>query len=175
VAIDRDIIFDDVTYPTNAVIESEFNTDIYRFTVGYAFARGPNYEDRRRDRPSCDRFRSLPFRPGHRSPAIRCSRLRPAAVARWRRCRHSACSAPGKVAPHVTVGGRIDYLSLSIDDYDGRLINTQATVTYRVWENVGIGLMYRYVDYRLDVEKNDYFGRIRYKFNGPAIFLQLGF
>jgi hypothetical protein len=174
VAISRDIIFDDVTYPTNAVIESEFNTDIYRFTVGYAFARGPNYEVGGAIGLHATDFEvslsgqgTIAGNPVASTQTRRRSALAPLPTV--------GLFGTWEVAPRVTIGGRIDYLSLSIGDYDGRLINTQATIAYRLWENVGIGLMYRYVDYRLDVEKNDYLGRIQYKFNGPAIFLQLGF
>ena len=174
VAIDRDIIFDDVTYPLNAVVESEFNTDIYRFTIGYAFARGDNYEIGGAIGLHATDFEvaltgqgTVAGNPVQSTQTRRRSALAPLPTLGF--------FGTWEVAPRLTVGGRIDYLSLSIDDYDGRLINTQATIVYRLWENVGVGLMYRYVDYRLEVEKNDYLGRIEYKFNGPAVFLQLGF
>ena len=80
-----------------------------------------------------------------------------------------------RVAPQVTLSGRADYLSLSVDNYDGRLFNAQAAATYRILENVGVGVAYRYVDYRVDVEKDDWDGRVKYKFRGPALFLQAGF
>ena len=80
-----------------------------------------------------------------------------------------------QVAPAVHVGGRLDYLSLSIDDYDGKLVNAQASVSYRFTKNFGAGVMYRYVDYRLDVDKEDYFGRLKYEYSGPAVFLEVGF
>jgi len=174
VAINRDIIFDDVTYPTNAVIESEFNTDIYRFTVGYAFARGENYEIGGAIGVHATDFEvslsgqgTIGGNPVASTQTRRRSALAPLPTL--------GLFGTWEVASRLTVGARIDYLSLSIDDYDGRLINAQANIVYRLWENVGIGLMYRYVDYRLEVEKEDYFGRIEYKFNGPAVFLQLGF
>ena len=174
VTIDRDIVFDDVTYPLNAVVESEFNTDIYRFTVGYAFARGDNYEIGGAIGLHATDFEvaltgqgTVGGNPVQSTQTRRRSALAPLPTLGF--------FGTWEVAPRLTVGGRIDYLSLSIDDYDGRLINTQATIVYRLWENVGVGLMYRYVDYRLEVTKEDYFGRIEYKFNGPAIFLQLGF
>ena len=174
VSIDRDIIFDDVTYPTNVTIQSEFNTDIYRATVGYAFARGPNYELGGAIGLHATDFEVSLTGQGTVSgnPVLQTQTRRRSALAPLPTI---GLFGTGVVAPRVTVGGRIDYLSLSIGDYDGRLINTQATVVYRAWTNVGIGIMYRYVDYRLDVTKEDYFGRIRYKFNGPAAFIQIGF
>lgn len=80
-----------------------------------------------------------------------------------------------QVAPRLLVGGRVDYLSLKVSDYDGRLINAEARLSYRVFDNVGAGVMYRYVDYNLDIEKERWNGEIAYKFKGPALFLQAGF
>ena len=70
---------------------------------------------------------------------------------------------------------RIDWLSLGLGDYDGRLFNTQASVQYRFARNFGAGIMFRYVDYRVDVEKPNYEGRFNYSFAGPAVFLEAGF
>jgi hypothetical protein len=72
----------------------------------------------------------------------------------------------------LTLSGRIDYLSLKIGDYDGSLTNTQAAVAYQVLDNVAIGAMYRYVNYKVDVEKPTYTGRFQYEFSGPALFLR---
>jgi len=80
-----------------------------------------------------------------------------------------------EVMPRLTLGGRLDFLSLGIDDYDGRLINAQAQLAYRFMKNIGAGVMYRYVDYRVDVEKERYTGRLTYSFSGPALFIEAGF
>ena len=80
-----------------------------------------------------------------------------------------------QVMPRVTVNARADYLSLGIDDYDGSVLNAQASVAYRVMERVGIGVGYRYVDYDLDVDKDDYVASFDYQFWGPSVFIEIGF
>jgi hypothetical protein len=80
-----------------------------------------------------------------------------------------------EIANNLTLGGRVDFMSLGIDDYDGRLLNLLANLIYRFIENAGIGIGFRHVDYRVDVEKNDWVGRADYKFSGPTVFLSLGF
>ena len=75
----------------------------------------------------------------------------------------------------VIVGGRADYFGLGIDDYDGSVLNLQASAQYRIMENVGIGVAYRYVDYDLDVEKDTYVASFDYNFWGPSFFIEIGF
>ncbi len=80
-----------------------------------------------------------------------------------------------QVTDRLSLGGRVDYLSLKVSDYDGRLINAEARASYRLFKNVGVGVMYRYVDYDLDIEKDRWNGEVAYKFKGPALFLQAAF
>mgnify|MGYP007020400466 CR=1 FL=1 len=69
----------------------------------------------------------------------------------------------------------VDWLSLGIDDYRGRLINSEASVSYKIHRNFDIGTSYRYVNYKLRVSKEDWNGRVRYEFAGPAVFIRAGF
>jgi hypothetical protein len=78
-------------------------------------------------------------------------------------------------ADRVHLSARFDWLSLTIDDYSGRLVNTQAAISYRVHKNVDLGAMYRFVDYRVRVRKERWNGSVNYEFSGPALFLQIGF
>jgi hypothetical protein len=48
-------------------------------------------------------------------------------------------------------------------------------VSYEVINHVSLGLAYRYVDYRLDVDRERGAGRITYRFSGPSLFLRLAF
>jgi hypothetical protein len=71
--------------------------------------------------------------------------------------------------PKLTLAARVDYLQLKISDYRGSLINVEASASYRVFPNVGIGAMYRHVDYQLDVDRDDWNGGVAYRFSGPLI------
>ena len=46
VELGRDINFDDVTFPLNARVQSGFDSDVYRLTVGYSFIQRPDLEIR---------------------------------------------------------------------------------------------------------------------------------
>lgn len=172
VNIPRQIVFDNVTFPVNVQVSSKFDTDIYRFTVGYAFYRTDDAEIGGAIGLHATSFETklsgaLAIAPNAQIVTRRRKALAPLPTV--------GLFGSVRVAPKVTASARADYLSLSVDNYDGRLLNAQAAITYRVFDNVGIGAAYRYVDYKLDVKKDDWKGRLRYDFNGPAIFLQAGF
>jgi hypothetical protein len=170
----RDIVFDDVTYPVDAAVSGKFASDIYRFTVGYAFYRSDDAEFGAAIGLHATNFEiklSGEAEVGEEGSVQTVSRRREALAP----LPTLGLFGSVRVAPKVTASARADYLSLSIDNYDGRLLNAQAAVTYRMFENVGIGAGFRYVDYRLDVKKDRWKGRVRYEFNGPSLFLQVGF
>ena len=171
--ITRDIVIDDVTYPANIELTSGFDTDIYRVTVGWAFVQNETFEaggaiglfatDISLTIEGQGTANGGPVTIQQRRQDFLAPLPTIGLFANW------------QVAPRLTAGARLDFLSLSIDDYDGRLINAQAQIAYRFTENFGAGIMYRYVDYRVDVEKPEYTGRFSYEFNGPAVFLEVGF
>lgn len=184
----RDIVFDDVTFTTGVDIASQFDTDVYRFAVGYSFIRNDKADVGVALGLHVTQFSvglagqatvgtTTTPTPTGSSPAG----LSPSATFESRK-RDALAPLPTiglfgtyQVAPKWTVGGRVDYLSLKVSDYDGRLLNAQASVTYRLFKNVGIGAQYRFVDYDLGIEKERWNGDISYQFKGPALFLQAAF
>ena len=171
--ITRDIVIDDVTYPTNAELTAGFDTDIYRLTVGWAFARGDNYEvGGAIGLHATDITLTIEGQGTVNGGPVTIQQRRQDFLAPLPTI---GLFANFEIMPRLTAGARVDFLSLSIDDYDGRLINTQVQIAYRFTDNIGVGVMYRYVDYRVDVEKTEYTGRFSYEFNGPAVFVEVGF
>ena len=79
------------------------------------------------------------------------------------------------ITPQLGLRGRFDFLSFNYDQYDGRLLNWLAALDWRFSKNVGAGVGYRYVDYKLDATKNNFTGEVRYTFKGPTIFINAGF
>ena len=173
VTLERDIVFQDVTYPATVDVTTGFDTDVYRFTVGYAFVGNEDFEIGAALGLHATDIALSVSGEGSAGGAVR--------QIETRRTEFLAplptigLFATFEPMPRLTVGARVDFLSLSIDDYDGRLINAQASAAYRIFGNVGVGIAYRFVDYRLDVEKTNYVGRFSYEFSGPAVFLEIGF
>lgn len=172
-ALSQDININDVTYLADASVTAGFNSNIYRVGVGYDVSKGEHHVVGGMIGLHATDFKFSIRGDGsvNGNPA--------GAVARTQ---DALAPLPTlglygiyEVAPKVTLGARADYLSLSVGDYNGRLLNAQASATYRFTDNIGVGAGYRFVNYKLQVEKPNWAGEVRYKFNGPNIFLQIGF
>jgi hypothetical protein len=166
----RDITFDDVVYPAGVQVDSSFESDVYRLAVGYSFIRRDNLEVGAAIGLHATDFEATLSGDGQ---------VGNTPIQTQRRKRDLVAPMPTvglyggyAITPKLTVAGRVDYMSLSAGSYDGSVINTEARASYRVWRNVGVGGMYRYVSYDFDVEKKRWTGNLDYKFSGPAIFLQ---
>jgi opacity protein-like surface antigen len=163
--ISRTINWGDSTYPIGATVHSEFDSDIYRLSGGYSFIK--------------DSQRELGIALGLHATDFSTS-LSATGVG----VRSGETLAPlptiglyGAYAfsPKWLVSGRVDYFSLSYEDYDGSLTNLSIGVDYRVARNFAVGLAWRHVDYDVSVTKPHFTGGIRYKFNGPALYGVLSF
>lgn len=169
----REITFDGATYPVAASMRSEFDSDIYRLTVGYSLVRKPTLELGVALGAHVTKFdMSVAGQVSAGGGGVQTEVRRRDVLAPL-----PTLGAFGvwKVAPRLEINGRVDYLSLKIDDYDGRLVNAQIGANYSIFRNVAIGAVYRYVDYRLGIDKTRWDGRIRYKLKGPALVLQASF
>ena len=172
-SVTRDITFDDVVYPAGARVDSSFKSDVYRLAVGYSLIRRENME--------------LGVAVGLHATSFEAQLSGDGQVGSLpaqsqRRTRDLLAPMPTvgvfggyQVTPRLTVAGRADYMSLSAGKYDGSIFNAEARASYRVWKNVGVGAMYRYVDYDFAMEKTRWTGQLDYKFSGPALILQAAF
>jgi hypothetical protein len=173
VSAGREIVFDDATFPVAASITSALNSDIYRLTLGYAFIRNARFEA-----GAALGLHATNFELSLEGQAS----VGGAAVSATRRSREFLAPLPTvglfanwQVAPRVAINGRVDYLSLAYGDYDGGVTNVQVGASYRFSRHVGIGAIYRFVDYNVDIEKDAWTGSLAYQFNGPAIYLEVAF
>lgn len=172
-SVARDIIFDDVVYPAGVRVDSSFKSDVYRVALGYSFIRRQNME--------------LGAAIGLHATSFEAQLSGEGQVGNLptqtqRRTRDLLAPMPTvgvyggyQVMPKLTVAGRVDYMSLSAGKYDGSILNAEARANYRVWKNVGVGAMYRYVDYDFAMERKRWTGQLDYKFSGPALILQATF
>lgn len=165
----RDIVVDDITYPASVELRSELDTQIYRATVGYSFIRNDKFE--------------MGGAIGLHLTNIKASftgQGRVGAASLTTRVRKTEALAPlptlgiygsWAAAPNLILAAHADFLKLSVDNYDGRLINTAVSATYRIHRNIGVGVSYRYVDYKLGITKQNWNGEVDYTYKGPSVFL----
>jgi hypothetical protein len=171
--LDRDITVGDTVYPVNGTVGAGFDSDVYRFTINNLVFQREKLEIGLGIGLHGTDF--TVFLEGDGSVAGQPGRFRREGRSIFAPLPTIGAFGQWEPVDRLTVSGRLDWLSLTIDDYSGRLINAEAAVSYRLFKHLDAGVAYRYVDYRLRVKQEDWNGRISYEFSGPSIFLRAGF
>jgi hypothetical protein len=172
-AIDRELVVGDTVFPVNATVGAGFDSDIYRFTIGNRVFQGETWEVGLAIGLHGTDFST--FIEGEGTVNGVPGQFRSESRSVFAPLPTIGLFAAAEPMKNLYLGARFDWLSLSIDEYSGRLVNTEVTAAYRVHKNIDVGAMWRFVDYRVKVEKDDWKGRVDYRFSGPALFLQIGF
>jgi hypothetical protein len=173
-AIQQTIRVEDTTFPVSALIDTQFDSRIFRISGGYSFVRNPTAEVGLVFGVHVTEFDIAiqgTFSSGGGAPATFRSEAKDATVP----LPTAGLFASFTLAPGLSLNARGDVFSLRRDGYDGRLVNAQANVTYRFVPNVGIGVGYRFNDYRIEADRGDFTGRFNYEFKGPQVFLEARF
>jgi hypothetical protein len=164
-AVNRTINWGNNVYAIGTVVNSEFDSDIFRLSGGYSFIKSDMHE--------------LGVVLGLHVTDFSAS-LSAAGV---------GTQGGDALAPLPTIGlygayaftpkwlvsARLDYFSLKYDEYDGKLLNFNVGVDYRFARHWAGGLGYRHVDYEVDATKTSYTGNVQYKFKGPLLYLNASF
>lgn len=171
--LDREIIVGDTVYPVNGSVAAGFDSDVYRLTIGNLLIQREKLEVGVGIGLHGTDF--TVFIEGEGSLSGQSSRFRREGRSIFAPLPTIGAFGQWEPAERLTLSGRLDWLSLTIDDYSGRLINAEAAAAYRLFKNLDAGVAYRFVDYRLRVNQEDWNGRVRYQFSGPSLFLRAGF
>lgn len=171
--LEREITIGDTTYPVNGRVTGGFDSDVYRLTITNLVFQRPTFEFGVAGGVHMTDF--VLFVEGEGSVGGN-----PGAFRQERRRLFAPLPTIGGIfrwqpTGRITVSANVDWLSLTIGDYSGRLINAEAGAAYRVWRRVDVGVLLRRVDYRVDVSRDNWEGGARYRMAGPSVFLQVGF
>lgn len=169
----RDINWGDITFPVSASITSKFDSTIYRLTGGYSFYRTPQAEA------------GVSFGLHVTDFVLQLSGQGngPNGSGSFQRDERD------QLVPLPTLGlygsyafsdqwmmrGRVDYLTLEYEQYDGKLANWLLSFDWRVAKNWGVGAGYRFVDYKVESSKPNFHGVVNYRFRGPTLYLMGAF
>ena len=66
---------------------------------------------------------------------------------------------------------RADWLSASIDKYNGRIWNAAAGINYSPWDRVGFGISYQFFQLDGRIKEDAWRGEVQTSFSGPVIFV----
>lgn len=169
-SLSRTIDFDGVTYPIGVTIDSKLASNVYRATLGYSFLQND-----RSELGAAIGLHATDFE-------IELAGETQGGASAVVRNRTFLAPMPTlgvygtyEATPRVILNGRVDFLSLELDEYSGGITNAQASVSYRITPMFSAGLAYRYVAYDLQAEKTDFVADIDYNFSGPSVFARVSF
>lgn len=172
--IDRDIVVGDTTYPVNGSLTGTFKSNIYKIQVGYSPVLTENAElGVSLGAHLTDFATSLEGQatgPGGGGGAVKTetrSILAPLPnIGAYGRL---------KLFGPVSLTGRVNWLQLKINNYDGGLTDAELGLSWRFAKSFSATASWRVLNYRLDVERERFEGRIRYRFTGPTVGLAATF
>lgn len=162
--LQKEIEFQDHTYPVDAKVSAFLNNEMIRFAYGYAIVSKPKYE--------------LGLLIGaHVLLADVGLRLEGnTAQAEYRDNVDFTAPLPdigiwGEFVLGKKVGlyANINYFALKIDDIDGRIISYNLSVLYNVYKNFSLTAGYTGLNFRLDVTRPRIDGFFKWGYNGPTL------
>ncbi|MEE4316953.1 MAG: hypothetical protein V2I74_08230 [Erythrobacter sp.] len=168
--LSEEIVFDGEVFPANADVTGRFGSQIFRLGVRHSLHRDANTE--------------IDLSLGAHVTAFEAGiegeiQAGNTAAQTARRRREVLAPLPTlglymrqEVAPRVDLSLQADAFRIELGDVEGRIVNFQATASYRLGRSFALGLAYRQIDYRLTVDKDDWSGRAKYGFSGPAVSLR---
>ena len=75
------------------------------------------------------------------------------------------------ISPKWAIKGRFDWISASVDPFDGRLINASLGANYQMFKNVGLGLSYNYFELDVRIHDTHWKGAAETRYSGFFAFL----
>jgi len=164
---DAPIRFGDVIFPANLPLSSYFNVDVYSLAYSYSIIH--------------DRQKELAFSFGLQFQDLEtgiAGNVGPGLLA----------EDTDAVAPLPTFGGSFDYaindewiftsmlgvFAIEIDlgddsDFSGEIVQVNAGILWRAFENVGFALQYNYFNVDVGINDPDWMGLLKYQYRGPVL------
>jgi len=75
------------------------------------------------------------------------------------------------VAPNWHVDAQVQWLQIKVDEYDGSWTDARLSATWMFHRNFGVGMGYNWFSTRVDVDKDDFNGRLRLRYSGIQAYL----
>lgn len=167
--IEHEIDWGGETFPADTRVDARFDFDTYELAYEYAFLRRPGYE----------LAGSIGLH--HTDLALALSAR---VSANGEQIKEDISEKASAAAPLPVVGLHgtwilpyqlwldlsAQYFAISIDEYDGRLVDYKATLTWQPRKWLGLGLGYNKFAVDVDVGKDTFDGSLDWAYSGPMIF-----
>ena len=168
--LDKDITFEDTTYPVNAQVSTHFNFSIIQFSYGYAILSKPRYElglligahiigantgiGTSKDNQGIATNRDFGFTAPLPDLGI------------W---------GGFAFTKRLALNFAVDYFTLTAGNFSGRVFASNATFIFRLVGQLDLTLGYSGINFSVDVTKQDANGRFKLDYNGPLFGVNFSF
>lgn len=170
--ISEQIRFRDVTFPIDAQVRAEFDTDVIELVYEYAFLRRDTFE--------------LAASAGLHN--LRIEARVSAALASGQADLDRRAEAKGN-GPLPVIGlhavwafsdglyldAQAQFFAIELDEYDGSLQDYKLNLVWMPGRHLGLGIGYNDFTTRLDVDGDDFMGRLKFAYGGPIAFVAVAF
>ena len=80
-----------------------------------------------------------------------------------------------RLGDRLFLDGQAQFFKISVKPYDGRLEDYSASLVWMVLRHAGVGVGYNEFVTRVDVDANDFTGRLRWRYGGVRLFISTSF
>lgn len=162
--IDRDLVVGDTVYPINASVKGSFKSNLYKVQVGYSIVRSEKAE-----LGASLGVHLTDFATSLEGQAAGGGAVKTEARSILAPLPNVGAFGHVRLFGPVNLTGRVNWLQLKIDNYKGGLTDADVGLAWHVARHFSATASWRIIDYRLDVERERFEGRIRYRFSGPTV------
>lgn len=74
-------------------------------------------------------------------------------------------------SPNWAARLRFDWFEANVGKYDGRIINSAASIGYAIGDHFGLSMAYNFFEIDVDLDDGDWRGRVKLRFDGPYVAL----
>ena len=168
--IDRDIVFDGVTYPVNADLSARIDRFIAEAAYEYAFLRGEHYE--------------LAASIGVHDVGFKLSLAAVGNNLNVSQSRSANANGPLPVlglhyiwqfTPKLDLDALVQLFQLKVNQFDGNLQEYNISVVYMPWKSVGIGAGWNAFVTHVSVDQNSFSGNLYWRYSGLRVYAKFSF
>lgn len=168
----RNIEWGDYTFQAGFTLDSETEYTVYALAYEYAFVRTPTYE----------LAASLGIHYMDISLRLTGTATLTGSSGSASAVRTESSDLPAPLpmigirggwvlSPNWYLEGQAQFFKLNIDGYDGRWTDARVGVTWMFSRNFGVGLGYNAFATRVDVDRDNYNGRLKFGYSGAVAYL----
>jgi len=163
------LVIDDTVFPIHAEVDSQFKTNVYRLSLGYSLVRNDNAEFGIAAGAHVAHAKFSVEGKGPLGIGLEEHRSKSAPLP------NVGVFGSAKLTGPLWFQAHAEAFKMKYGNYTGQLFDGEAALEYRFHHNFGVGLGYRYTNYKVSGRSHSWHGVLRYDYYGPVAYVELAF